>query len=276
MPDEATLPPVPEAQVFAAPQAWRAIDFISDLHLAADTPRGFEAWESYLDGTDADAVFILGDLFELWVGDDARTGAFEQRCVEVLARSAARRFTAFMAGNRDFLVGDEMLAACGMTALPDPTLLLAFDRRTLLSHGDALCLADVDYQRFRQQVRNPVFQRPFLAQPLAQRLALARQMRHKSEERKEGQSMGDWADLDPPATLAWMAEAEAPVLVHGHTHRPDTELLAPGRTRYVLTDWDLDSTGRPPRAEVLRLTAGGFERLAPAETRPSAAAAGNA
>src|SRR4051794_8771521 len=90
---------------FVAPAAWRAIDFISDLHLADDTPRGFEAWSAYMLGTSADAVFMLGDLFEVWVGDDARHDGFEARCADVLMRAAAQRHVAFMAGNRDFMVG---------------------------------------------------------------------------------------------------------------------------------------------------------------------------
>ncbi|MEO7337174.1 MAG: metallophosphoesterase, partial [Caldimonas sp.] len=103
-----------------APPAWRAIDFISDLHLAHDTPRTFEAWRDYLLRKTADAVIILGDLFEAWVGDDARHDGFEARAAAVLSEASARRPMFFMVGNRDFLVGDEMLGACGVRALADP------------------------------------------------------------------------------------------------------------------------------------------------------------
>jgi predicted phosphodiesterase len=140
--------PLPAPFVLDAPTDWRAIDFISDLHLSPALPRTFESWARYLRETPADAVFMLGDLFEVWVGDDARDLPFERRCVEVLADAAHRRRIGFMAGNRDFLVGAEMLRASGLVGLPDPTLLSAWGRRALLTHGDALCLADTDYRPF--------------------------------------------------------------------------------------------------------------------------------
>src|SRR5258705_9619552 len=102
-------PAAPHAHELVAPADWQTIDFISDLHLADDTPRGFDAWHNYLLGTQADAVLILGDLFEVWVGDDSRHEGFEARCAAVLRQAAAQRYVGFMAGNRDFLVGIEML-----------------------------------------------------------------------------------------------------------------------------------------------------------------------
>ena len=247
---------------FVAPPQWASIDFISDLHLGEDTPRTFDTWSTYLRGTTADAVFILGDLFEVWVGDDARHGGFERRCAEVLADAAGLRTVAFMAGNRDFLVGTELLKACGVLALPDPTVLVAFGERLLLSHGDALCLDDVEYQRFRAQVRQPQWQREFLALPLAVRRERARDMRARSELRKRGTAPADWADVDPATAVRWMHEAGAPTLIHGHTHRPQRGALAPGQVREVLSDWDLESP-TSPRAEVLRLRRGGLRRLTP-------------
>ena len=116
-------------ETFAAPAHWRAIDFISDLHLAENTPLVFEAWAAHMRHTRADAVFILGDLFEVWIGDDMAERGFEARCVEVLRRAAEARTIAFMPGNRDFLVGDAMLEASGVMRLADPTLVLAFDQR---------------------------------------------------------------------------------------------------------------------------------------------------
>jgi UDP-2,3-diacylglucosamine hydrolase len=243
----------------AAPPAWRAIDFISDLHLGADHPRTFEAWRRYMSTTGADAVFILGDLFEAWVGDDARSGAFEAACVDVLARASSRLQVGFMPGNRDFLVGKALMRASGMAPLADPTVLDAWGRRVLLTHGDALCLADVDYQRFRAEVRSPAWQRPFLARPLPQRRAIARSMRDASTQAQRQKA--SWADVDAAAALALLADAGAAEMVHGHTHRPGDEALAPGIVRHVLTDWELDA--EPPRAEVLRLTRDGFARRAP-------------
>jgi len=257
---EVVSPALPEID---APPAWRRIDFISDLHLAEDTPRGFKAWRDYLLHTRADAVFILGDLFEAWVGDDARHEGFEAQGAAVLSAAAARRPLFFMVGNRDFLLGDAMLAACGVQGLVDPTVLTAFGARVLLSHGDAWCIADVEYQRFRRQVRDPAWQAQVLARPLAERRALARNLRSESE-RKASEHQGDWADVDTPTALQWLGRTRSSTLVHGHTHRPATQSLAPGFERHVLTDWDLDHGGTP-RAEVLRWERGGWSRLAPAD-----------
>jgi len=242
-----------------APPAWRRIDFISDLHLADDTPRTFAVWRDYLLNTRADAVFILGDLFEAWVGDDARFEGFEATGAAVLTEGAARRPVAFMVGNRDFLLGCEMLDACGVEALPDPTVLCAFDQRTLLTHGDAWCLADADYQQFRRQVRDPAWRAQVLARPLAERRALARSIRSESE-RRAAEHQGEWADVDTPAALAALRCARATTLVHGHTHRPTTEPLAPGLVRHVLSDWELDHA---ERAEVLRWEDGIWARMTP-------------
>jgi UDP-2,3-diacylglucosamine hydrolase len=240
--------------------AWQAIDFISDLHLCEAMPRTFDAWSAHLRHTPADAVFLLGDLFEVWVGDDMRQLAFERRCVDVLAQAASRRQLAFMAGNRDFLVGTGLLRECGVMALPDPTVLHGWGQRVLLSHGDALCLDDLPYQAFRREVRSARWQIDFLAKPLAERLAIARDIRRASASRPRFDGNAD-VDVDPAEAVRWMHALGAAELVHGHTHRPGSELLAPGFKRHVLSDWDLD-TGQ--RAEVLRLGRDGFTRVAPA------------
>lgn len=246
---------------FDAPDRWRAIDLVSDLHLDAGHPKTFEAWRRELLHTSADAVLLLGDIFEAWVGDDARHSGFEQRCAEVLKAAAAQRHIAFMAGNRDFLVGEALLAECGIRQLHDPTLLQAWGSAVLLTHGDALCVADIDYQRFRALVRDPAWQQAFLARPLPERRALARQMRDASEASKSGQSPADWADVDGAAAQAWLQAAGTSVMVHGHTHRPGGVPLPSGAVREVLSDWDLDAAS--PRAEVLRITREGLCRLSP-------------
>ena len=253
-------PALPTFWEFKAPADWAVIDFISDLHLSPHTPRTFDEWARYMRDTPASAVIILGDLFEVWVGDDARHEGFEARCAEVLAESAAYRSLAFACGNRDFLVGGELLRQCGMLALPDPSVLLAFGERVMLSHGDALCLDDVEYQRFRAQVRSGEWQRAFLAKPLEERRALARTMRERSEERKRGMAPQAWSDIDKATAVRWMHEAHTPTLIHGHTHRPARENLAPGYVREVLSDWDCDGEG-PPRAEALRLKGGVLTRV---------------
>ena len=248
---------------FTAAPDWRAIDFISDLHLCEALPRTFQAWSAHLRHTPADAVFILGDLFEAWVGDDSRTLPFERRCLDVLAEAASHRTLAFMVGNRDFLLGTAMLRASGMMGLPDPTLLEAWGRRLLLSHGDALCLDDRPYQAFRAEVRSVPWQQAFLARPLAERQRLAAEMRRASSARHRFDGDTD-ADVDAAAAVHWLHAMGAAEMVHGHTHRPGSSTLAPGFERHVLSDWDLDSANR---AEVLRLTRKGFERIAPAARR---------
>ena len=262
--------PLPEATpTFVAPAAWGAIDFISDLHLAASTPRTFEAWALHLRHSRADAVFILGDLFEAWVGDDLAERGFEARGVEVLSEAAKRKAIAFMAGNRDFLVGDAMLEASGVMRLHDPTLIAAFDTRVLVSHGDALCLDDVSYQRYRNVVRRPGVQRAFLALPLAWRRALGRAGRQRSETVQPTRERR-LVDVDEAASLGWLAAAAAPVLVHGQTPAPASHEMSPGVIRHVLSDWDLDGGGTP-RAEVLRWTVDGFARIAPESAGASSA-----
>jgi UDP-2,3-diacylglucosamine hydrolase len=255
---------VPPVYRWAAPAGWRRIDLVSDLHLCARGPRTFDAWAAHLLHTPADAVLLLGDVFEFWVGDDQRHGGFEQRCVQLLAEATRRRPIGFMAGNRDFLVGPEMLQDCGLTALPDPTALDAWGQRLLLTHGDALCLDDTAYQQFRVQSRGDAWQRAFAALPLAERLAQARAARAASDARRGGQAFDPelWADVDPGAAVAWLQAGGCDTLVHGHTHRPGTHTLTPGFTRHVLTDWDLDGPGAP-RAEVLSITRDGLARVAP-------------
>jgi UDP-2,3-diacylglucosamine hydrolase len=246
---------------FVAPAHWRAIDLLSDLHLSQNTPRVFEAWAAHLRHTDADAVFILGDLFEVWIGDDMAECGFEARCAEVLAAAAAERTVGFMAGNRDFLVGDALLEANGVVRLADPTVVVAFGERVLLSHGDALCIDDVPYQRYRAVVRRTGLQRAFAALPFAARRAIGSALRRRSG-RREPRQHGGFVDVDDEAALAWMRGAETPTLIHGHTHAPASHDLAPGTVRHVLSDWELDGSSKP-RAEILRWSASGFERIAP-------------
>ncbi len=259
-----------------APPDWRTVDFISDLHLHASGPATFAAWQHYMQSTPADAVFILGDLFEVWVGDDAvsdtvgdhlasTAASFEDQCAQVLGEAASRLPLFFMHGNRDFLVGQHLADLCNMTLLADPTVLVfpsSSDQRYLLSHGDALCIDDVDYMQFRQQVRSPEWQQAFLAKPLTERQTIARGMRQQSEAKK--QSGADYADVDASAALQWLQAANAKTLIHGHTHKPAQHTLQAGHQRIVLSDWDASAT--PPRAEVLRLSLSldvfGLQRIA--------------
>ena len=254
--------PFPAADTLHAPPSWRCIDFVSDLHLHAGLPRTTQALALYLKQTTADAVLLLGDLFEAWVGDDMRNAGFEADCTAFLSEAGKRLHLGIMVGNRDFLLGTDMVAACHANTLPDPTIVEAFGQRTLLIHGDELCLADQAYLRFRAQVRQPAWREGFPAKPLEARMLIAQQMRQASAAHQHQQVPEQWADVDEPTALSWMAAAHANTLVHGHTHHPQSAPFGPhGGMRHVLSDWDLDTTSGPPRAEVLRLSRQGFERL---------------
>lgn len=253
------MPVLPPLQAISAPSGWKCIDFISDLHLDASRPCTFDAWKHFLAVTAGQAVFILGDLFEAWIGDDAcRQEVFEAEAINALQQAAQYRWIGFLPGNRDFLVGSDLLQRIGVHPVADPAVLEAHGRRVLLTHGDLLCLEDVSYQRFRLQVRDPNWQRLFLIKPLSERRELARNMRDASRQHQN--DMAAWADVDLNAALGWLTQAQCSVLVHGHTHRPGSQSLVPGYERHVLTDWELDGSG-PARAEVLRLTQEGFARI---------------
>lgn len=241
-----------------AKPTWQAIDFVSDLHLEASQAATFNAWQRYMQTTPADAVFILGDLFEVWVGDDVLDErGFESQCAQVMQQTASRVPVFFMHGNRDFLVGNALMTSCGATLLDDPTVISFDNNRWLLSHGDALCLDDADYMQFRLLVRNADWQQAFLAKPLSERQAIARGLRQQSEAKKD--SGAAYADVDDEAARQWLEQANCPTLIHGHTHKPATHDLGHGLQRVVLSDWDMAAA--TPRAEVLRLSAQGLQRI---------------
>ncbi len=247
------------------------VDFISDLHLQAGEPATAQAFRRYLQDCQADALFILGDLFEVWIGDDLLGANKTERATEPeydflagicadLRAFSARHALHVMHGNRDFLLGARFAASSGATLLRDPTLLRWSEQHILLSHGDAWCLDDRDYLEFRAQVRSPGWQTAFLQRPLAERTALARGLRAQSEARKQAPNQ-DWADVDAATARAWLQTSGATTLVHGHTHQPARHELGDGRQRLVLSDWDVEA--RPPRAEALRLDASGrWQRIA--------------
>lgn len=241
---------------------WRTLDFISDLHLQAGCTATFAAWQSYMAACSADALFILGDLFEVWVGDDVLIGQhrvkhpFENQCLQVLQQTSQRLPVFLQHGNRDFLLGEAFSQLSGIQLLADPCTLDFDGQSYLLSHGDALCLGDLDYQQFRQQVRSSAWRDEFLNKPLSERQSIARQLRHQSELRKVSGAM--YADVDSTMVLQWLDATQASTLIHGHTHKPGDVALSstPNAQRYrrVLSDWDADS--QPPRLQVLRLCAG--------------------
>ena len=237
--------------VLQAQAHWQHLDFISDLHLQASESATFKAWRHFMQTTQSDAVFILGDLFEVWVGDDVlATPGFEARCAQILKAASQRLAIFLLHGNRDFLLGSAFAQAGGLTLLHDPSVLCFAGQRWLLSHGDALCLEDTDYLQFRAMVRSPAWQENFLSLPLAQRQKMAQDMRRQSETHKR--SGVPYADLDETMTCSWLHRAQASTLIHGHTHKPADHQMTGGLRRIVLSDWDV--AARPARAEVLRLS----------------------
>lgn len=230
-----------------APPHWRCVDCISDLHLHRQDEKTFAAFRQYLETTPADAVFILGDWFEVWVGDDIlQSGdSFINECVAAV-RQAAKRLAIFVLhGNRDFLMGQALMQACHATLLPDPCVLEFANQRWVFSHGDAWCIADTAYMQFRQQARSAEWQNAFLQRPLSERLQLARQMRQQSSKNPV------YADVDTALARQILHECNATYFIHGHTHRPAQHDLRAGLARWVLSDWDMNAI--PARAEVLRL-----------------------
>lgn len=240
-----------------APVQWQQVDLLSDLHLGPDTPATTARLEQHLAETPAQAVLLLGDIFEVWVGDDARHEPFEAGVVRLLHDASRRLDLFFMPGNRDFLVGAALLADAGMTILPDPSVLDAFGQRWLLVHGDAQCLGDAAYQAWRATSHSAAWQTDFLAKPLADRQAFGRQARAQSRTSQAAQLMS--TDLDAHACRALLVDAGAVTMIHGHTHRPAEHDLGNGLKRVVLSDWDFDTM--PPRGDVIRVSAAGLQRL---------------
>ena len=253
---------MPETGHLTAPLHWQAIDLLSDLHLCEAMPRTTSSFLAHLEATDAQAVFILGDLFEVWVGDDQRHRAFERALVQALRRHSRRLWIGFMPGNRDFLVGPDLCGEAGLHLLSDPTQFHALDGHWLLTHGDALCLEDVEYQGFRRMVRSVQWQHEFLSKPFDERWTVASRIRAESQSRKSaGSDTSIWADVDSTEAMTWLEQAGAQTLIHGHTHRPGDERWSDHAGRVVLSDWDLDGTAS--RAEVLRMDAAGLRRMTP-------------
>jgi UDP-2,3-diacylglucosamine hydrolase len=216
--------------------------FISDLHLSPDTADANAALRRFLRNTaaHADALYVLGDLFEYWIGDEGLAQPFVQEIVQEF-HAVARRGVAlfFMHGNRDFLLGERFAAASGIELLPDHALVDLYGTPTLLMHGDTLCSDDVEYQKFRAVVRNPGWQRAFLAKPLDERLRMAREVRGRSEDSKQTKDMAIM-DVSPVAVANTLRSHGYARLIHGHTHRPARHLhIVDGREceRWVLADW---------------------------------------
>jgi UDP-2,3-diacylglucosamine hydrolase len=220
--------------------------FISDLHLDAERPQITELFGRFLrsEACGADALYILGDLFEAWVGDDdpSETGAFVARELHELQASGVP--VHFIRGNRDFLLGEDFAQRAGMRILPDPSVVMLYGEPTLIMHGDTLCTDDLAYQQFRAQTRNPQWQAQFLAQPLAARVAFAQQARaasraHQSGLKQQG-TMETITDVSPATVESTFGRYGLSRIIHGHTHRPavhEVQMNGHAAVRIVLGDW---------------------------------------
>ena len=216
--------------------------FISDLHLAEERPAITEAFEAFLKTTaaGADALYILGDFVDAWIGDDDDSD-FAERIKKSLADYAnAGTPVHFMHGNRDFLIGEQFAREAHVELLPDPSVVDLYGKQILLMHGDSLCTGDLEYKQFRQQVRSPQWQAGVLAMPLAQRRQMAVQLRAQSKS-MSSMKAEDIMDVSPEEVLLTLRQHNVNTLIHGHTHRPNRHALtmdgAPGE-RIVLGDWE--------------------------------------
>ncbi len=230
--------------------------FVSDLHLSPQMPKTAAAFFRFLDGPvrQSRQLYLLGDVFEYWAGDDDLDDPFNRQVVDALRRVSERGVQLYwIAGNRDFLAGSAFAHATGATPLPDPCLAGIAGQRLLLLHGDAQCTDDLGYMAFRAQVRNPDWQRAFLARPLAERKALIAGMREGSRDAQRGKTMAIM-DVNPGEIDRLFAQHQVELMIHGHTHRPAVHRTALG-VRHVLPDWDCD--GRAMRGGWLALAADG-------------------
>jgi UDP-2,3-diacylglucosamine hydrolase len=216
--------------------------FVSDLHLTPDRPRANELFFDFVSrvAPRAGALYVLGDLFEYWIGDDDLNDGFNASVADALGSLSGKGVALhYMHGNRDVLAGHAFVTRCGAKLIEDPTLLDLHGSRTLLMHGDTLCTGDVDYQKFRAYAHDPGNQQKFLAQPLQERRKQMLGMRAESEKSKQAKT-AEIMDVTPAAVEKTLRDYGYPRLIHGHTHRPARHLhTVDGRAceRWVLTDW---------------------------------------
>lgn len=234
--------------------------FISDLHLCASRPTITEAFLNFLKtkAKPAEKLFILGDLFEYWAGDDDLTHPDHLNVIQALKALSQNTAIYFIHGNRDFLIGKAFAEATGASILADPSELNLYGHRVLLSHGDALCTDDVEYQTFKKLVRSQDWQTKFLGQPLSQRKAQIEELRKKSELEKSGKSY-EVMDVNFQAVEKMLQDFNYPeIFIHGHTHRPgihQLNLAGNDCTRIVLGDWY-------DQGSCLRLDEAGYRNIA--------------
>jgi UDP-2,3-diacylglucosamine hydrolase len=215
--------------------------FASDLHLDPSTPQIADRFRRFLAGParEARSVFLLGDLFEAWIGDDDPEPAHREVVAAIAALAAAGTLVYVMRGNRDFMMGERFCADAGAILLDDPAILAVGGERVMLSHGDGLCVDDRAYQKLRALVRDPSLREGFARLPIEARRRLASEAREGSREHLANAS-AYITDVNQPAVDAVMRDAEVPLMIHGHTHRPGVHRFESDgveRTRVVLGAW---------------------------------------
>ena len=216
--------------------------FISDLHLEESRPDITGAFLGFLKthAMGVERLYILGDFFEAWIGDDERTPLQEHVAAALREVRDSGTEIFLMHGNRDFLIGNDYCERAGATLLDDPTVIDLYGTPALLMHGDSLCTADVEYQKFRANMRNPQMQKMMLARPLEDRQQMARQLRQMSMAKNQGKAE-DIMDVTPEEVVKELEHHGVQLMIHGHTHRPaihDLEANGEPARRIVLGDWD--------------------------------------
>lgn len=213
--------------------------FIADLHLEDKRPDLNRAFLSFCEQTaiNAEALYILGDFFNAWIGDDdtSQTASLVIDALKTLSSNGVKVY--IQHGNRDFLLGSQFAKACGAELLPEALTISPYGKPILLMHGDQLCLDDKDYQHFRTMVRDLEWQQQFLAKPLSERQQIATELREKSQEANRVKPQ-DIMDVTPDAVTAAMKNFQVDLLIHGHTHRPKIHTAQSQQVRIVLGDWD--------------------------------------
>lgn len=215
--------------------------FISDMHLADERPELTQLFLNFLQtqAVHADALYILGDMFELWIGDDYKTNTSQTVCDALQQLSHTGVPIYFMHGNRDFLIGKKFARAAGITLLPDKYIINLYGTKTLLMHGDTLCTRDIDYLKFRRKVRNKIIQFFFLRKSLEYRINVANHYRQKSKNYTQT-AVKEIMDVTPSEIPKLLSYYHTDLLIHGHTHRPGIEYLKLNDhygMRIVLSDW---------------------------------------
>jgi UDP-2,3-diacylglucosamine hydrolase len=215
--------------------------FISDLHLSSERPDIIELFVKFMnnDAQHADALYILGDLFEVWLGDDYYEPELEPAITALRQFASSGKLLYLLHGNRDFLMDTGFEKMTGCKILPDPSTITLHEKSALISHGDELCIDDTEYMEFRKMVRDPQWQKAFLAKPVEQRIAFAKQARSESISKTQQKEL-DIMDVNQNAVEKLMADHGVELLIHGHTHRPNTHrfnVAGKSMTRIVLGDW---------------------------------------